>query len=85
VHRHQLADAARGRGAGVYWDHVACYLPEHLQAICDRHGWRLAEVRFFSFADRRSAATRAKSRVIAGVGALFPRFHNSFLATIRAR
>jgi 2-polyprenyl-3-methyl-5-hydroxy-6-metoxy-1,4-benzoquinol methylase len=79
------AAALRGRAPGIYWDHVACYLPEHLQALCDRHGLMLAEVSFFSFIDQRSARLRLKSGVVRALAALAPRLHNSFLAVIRAR
>jgi SAM-dependent methyltransferase len=79
------AAALRGRAPGIYWDHVACYLPEHLQALCDRHSLTLAEVSFFSFTDQRSTTLRLKSGVVRALAALAPRLHNSFLAVIRAR
>lgn len=77
--------ALRGRAPGIYWDHVACYLPEHIQALCDRHGLKLAEIAFFSFVDQRNAGLRLKSGLVRALAAMAPRLHNSFLAVIRAR
>ena len=61
--------AALRRPASVYWDHMAIYMPEHIQALCDRHGLHLAEVAFFTFVDRRSFKFRIKSWAILGLTA----------------
>ena len=74
--------AVRGGRQGIYWDHMAAFLPEHLQALCDRHGLVMQAVGWFTLADRRTASTRAKSAVLRGVGRLFPQLNAAFLAEI---
>lgn len=71
-----------GRSPNVYWDHVALYTPEHIQAICDRHGYRLQDTAFFTLSDRRTPAMRVASAVVAALALLWPRFHASFLCVI---
>lgn len=68
----------------VYWDHVQTYLPENIQALCDREEWRLEKTLFFSLSDQRSMKTRIKSAVVRGICTIFPRFHNAFLCFISA-
>lgn len=72
-----------GRPLNVYWDHVMAYYPEHIQAICDRYGYRLAEILFFDHVDRRTPANIAKSYMSAAVSAIYPRLASSFMAVIR--
>jgi len=78
-----LARALIGRGPSTYWDHVASFAPEHLQAMCDRHGHTLAEVQFFSHRDRRNVQYQMKSIAIAALGRLNPRLNNSWLGVVR--
>jgi SAM-dependent methyltransferase len=68
--------------ASVYWDHIACYLPEHIQAICDRHGLELFDTIFFSTMDMQSTANRFKSHMLRALALASPRLHNSFLAVV---
>lgn len=70
------------RPPNVYWDHVALYTPEHIQAICDRHGYRLEETAFFTLSDRRTLALRIKSTFITLFGRIWPRCHGSLLCVI---
>lgn len=69
----------------VYWDHMAIFLPEHIQAICDRHGINLESVCFFTFHDSRTTTNRFKSRLTDLIGSFNPRLHSTFLACIRNR
>ena len=70
------------RGPHVYWDHVNLYVPENIQALCDRHGWSLLQTRLYSLTDRRTSSVWLKSVVIRAVGALFPRMHSAFMCVI---
>ncbi|HEY9018936.1 class I SAM-dependent methyltransferase [Thiomicrospira sp.] len=72
-----------GKPPNVYWDHVAVYCPEHIQAICDRFGYVLSEVLFFDHVDRRSTVNIAKSYISLAVSAIYPRLSTSFMAVIR--
>jgi len=74
----------RRRPPNVYWDHVALYAPEHIQALCDRHGYRIEDIAFFTLPDRRSARTRIASGVTAALAGIWPRLHASFLCIIGA-
>lgn len=73
----------RGRPS-VYYDHMSCFLPEHVQAMCDRFGFRLTSVYFFGHVDRRTPRTVMRSRLRRLVGTLSPRLHDSFLAVVEA-
>ena len=70
------------RATNVYWDHVALYTPEHIQAICDRHGYELEETAFFTLPDQRTLVLRVKSAFITLFGHIWPRFHASLLCVI---
>ena len=74
--------ALLNRDLSVFWDHTQLYAPEHVQAICDRHGLRLKEIVFFSTQDLRSRQNKIKSRIMSWIGSAAPRLHNSFLAII---
>lgn len=82
-----LGDVARTllwRRPSVYWDHQALMAPEHLQALCDRHGHRLSEVHFFSHVDRRSLRNRLVSGAIAAAGRVNRRLNSSWLGVVQA-
>jgi SAM-dependent methyltransferase len=72
-----------GGTPNVYWDHVACYSPEHIQAICDRYGYKLSEVRFFDHVDRRTFGNKVKSYLASSISMIYPRFATSFMAVIK--
>ena len=74
--------AILGRDMSVYYDHSVCFMPEHIQAMCNRFGYRLSGVYFFGHVDRRSRATTLKSYVGRLAGRLSRRLHASFLAVI---
>lgn len=74
--------AAFNKPLHVYWDHVATYLPEHIQVLGGRHGLQLSEVHFFDHFDARTATTRAKSRVFRAITKVAPRFASAFLAVL---
>jgi 2-polyprenyl-3-methyl-5-hydroxy-6-metoxy-1,4-benzoquinol methylase len=75
----------RGRPMSVYWDHQALFAPEHVQAMCDRHGFVLSEVRLFSQRDHRSPGNRLKSKIIARLGRWNARLNTSWLGVIEAK
>lgn len=70
------------RPLDVYWDHTALYAPEHIQALCDRHGFRFEALACYTLRDRRSLATKTKSAVVTTLGWFNPRFHGAFLCVI---
>ena len=72
----------RRRPLDVYWDHVALYAPEHIQALCDRHGYRLEAVAYYTLRDRRNLATKTKSAAMAALGWLSPGLHGAFFCVI---
>ena len=76
-------DALRGRGCATYWDHVQIFMPENIQAICDRHGLVLESVAFYTNTDTRTWSIRAKSAVMRAATALRPRLSQAFLAVIK--
>lgn len=71
------------RPMNTYWDHVATYLPEHLQAICDRHDYLLEEIAMFSFADERTPLVRLKSHMIRWMGSIAPRINGWIYCIIK--
>ncbi len=73
------------RPISIFWDDMAIYMPEHIQALCDRHGFELSEVAFFSFTDRRSLYLRLKSSLAKTFTMLSPRFHSTFLAIVKPK
>jgi len=75
----------RGRPMSIYWDHVALFAPEHIQALCDRHGFELSEVKLFCPRDQRTPINRVKSAVMAGLARLNPRLSTSWLGVIRMK
>lgn len=78
-----LGQILMGRPLNVYWDHVMAYYPEHIQAICDRCGYRLAEVLFFDHIDRRTRALTLKSYLFAALSSVYPRLASTFMALVR--
>ncbi|BBN88770.1 class I SAM-dependent methyltransferase [Azospira sp. I09] len=72
-----------GRFLNVYWDHVMVYYPEHIQAICDRCGFRLTDILFFDHIDRRTNFNTIKSYLISALSAIYPRLASSFMVVIR--
>jgi len=82
THYGTLTRAVLGRSPSVYCDHMACFMPEHLQAMCNRYGYRLSAVYFFGYIDRRSLTNIIKSRMGRAIGRLSPRLCASFLAAV---
>jgi len=73
------------RELNVFWDHVSCYLPEHIQTICDRHGYCMKELRFFDHIDRQSVSNQFKSYLAKAASRINPRWATAFLAVIEKR
>lgn len=77
-----LGRAVMGRELSIYYDHVGCFAPEHIQAICERFGYRMSQVYYFGHIDRRTRANAIKSIISRGIGRLAKRLSVSFLAVI---
>lgn len=77
-----LLRAALNRGPHVFYDHMSLFAPEHIQAMCNRHGLTLKAVYFYSEIDARSSLLRAKSHLLRIAATISPRLHQSFLAEI---
>ena len=67
----------------IYWDHVSSYLPENLQVLCTRHGYRLSETHFFSHPNNWTPAIRIKTSFQKILCLLTLRLNNSFMVIIR--
>lgn len=74
--------ALLNRGPHVYWDHMALFAPEHIQAMCDRHSLKLRAVHFYTAIDERTASLRTRSRLLRMIAQFSPRLHQAFLAEI---
>lgn len=72
-----------GRRAGVYYDHVCEFLPEHFHVISRRLGLKLTDVVFFSHLDTRSFGNRLKSHLARLIGRLVPRSHSSLMVVLQ--
>lgn len=72
-----------GLQINVYWDHVSCFSPEHIQAICDRKGYSLELVGFFDHIDRRTLSNSIKSLIGRQVSRINPRMASAYMAVIR--
>lgn len=72
-----------GKRPNIYWDHVACYAPEHIQAICDRCQLTLEGLYAFNHQDQRSLSYTIKSRLASLISRLNPGLATSFLAVIK--
>lgn len=75
--------ALSGQKFNVYYDHVTCFMPEHIQSICDRDGHNVEGYLFFDHFDRRNLMLRLKSTAARLISSLNPRLATSFLAIIR--
>jgi SAM-dependent methyltransferase len=71
------------RPLSVYYDHMHGYCPEHIQAICERLGYRLAEVKFLTLIDNRNLSYRVKSHILSFLSIFFPAFAPSFVAVVK--
>ncbi len=67
---------------GVYYDHVTCFFPENLQAMCNRFGYKLGQVLFFDHIDRRTRMLQFKSKLFQTFGLFVPKISQSFLGII---
>jgi hypothetical protein len=45
-----FVDGVLRRDMGVFYDHVACYMPENVKALTDRHSYNSSNGRNFCFA-----------------------------------
>ncbi|MEW6117632.1 MAG: class I SAM-dependent methyltransferase [Nitrospirota bacterium] len=77
-----LFRAIMGKRLNVYYDHIAFFLPEHLQAVCNRFGYRLSSIYFFGHIDNRSLINTIKSKIGIFWGRFSKRLYGSFLAVI---
>jgi len=67
----------------VYYDHVTCFFPENLQAMCNRFGYKLGQVPFFDHIDRRTRMLQFKSKFFQTFGLFVPKISQSFLGIIK--
>ncbi len=70
-----VARAALRKSMGIYWDHVAVYAPEHIQAMCDRHGYTVADLALFTDVEGRRRNRGLKHIVSRLATRMVPRFH----------
>ena len=82
THYATIVRAILGNAQNVYYDHVGCFMPEHVQALCNRFGYSLTAVYFFGHIDRRTWGTRFKSYVSLFIGTRMKRLHGWFLAVV---
>ena len=68
----------------IYYDHVVSFYPENLVAMCNRHGYRMTDLKFFSWTGTGPANIRIKSWMARNIGKVFHRLNNSFLVAIEA-
>lgn len=77
-----IGRALLGGKVNIYYDHVVLFMPEHIQAMCDRFGYHLSAVYFFGHMDRRNMSNYLKSAAGRFLGLVSKRLHGSFLAVI---
>lgn len=82
THYATLVRAILGSPQNVYYDHVGCFMPEHIQAMCSRFGYNLSAVYFFGHIDRRTLSMRLKSYVSLVIGKRMKRLNGWFLAVV---
>lgn len=70
---------------GVFYDHVACHMPEHIKALVDRHGHRLAEVYFYTQFNKFTTSAHIKGNILNAISFVAPRLSNAFLSVIKHR
>lgn len=78
-----IARVMTGRGINVYYDHVTCFMPEHIQGICDRYGYEAEGYLFFDHLDKRSMVIQGKSIAVKFISMMNPRLATSFMAIIK--
>jgi SAM-dependent methyltransferase len=82
THYATLVRAILGSPQNVYYDHVGCFMPEHIQAMCNRFGYNLSAVYFFGHIDRRTWGMRLKSYLSLFIGRRIKRLNGWFLAVV---
>lgn len=80
-----FVDGLLNRDMGVFYDHMACHMPENIKALVDRHGHQFAEVYFYTQFNKFTKSARVKSHILNAVSFVAPRFSNAFLSVIRHR
>lgn len=78
-----IVRALTGRLINVYYDHVTCFMPEHIQGICDRYGYMAEGYFFFDHVDKRSVVNRGKSIAARLVSMINSRLATSFMAIVK--
>ena len=85
THYGLIARSCLGYNLRIYYDHICCFLPEHFQVICNRFGYHLSEIYFFSNVDNRTLSTYAKSSFNRFIGYIHPRWCSSLMVVIEPR
>jgi SAM-dependent methyltransferase len=80
-----FVDSVLRNDMGVFHDHVACYMPENIKALTDRHGYALSEVYFYTQMNRFWRSAQIKSHILKAIGTVVSRFNNAFIAVIEHR
>jgi SAM-dependent methyltransferase len=80
-----FVDGVLRRDMGVFYDHVACYMPENVKALTDRHGYKMTEVQFYTQMNRFWLTGLIKSHILNAIGWFAPRLNNAFAAVIEHR
>ncbi|WP_301102376.1 methyltransferase domain-containing protein [Propionivibrio sp.] len=75
--------AFTGRLINVYYDHVTCFMPEHIQGICDRNGYCADGYLFFDHIDKGNPLTHCKSIIASIISRVNPRLATSFMAIVK--
>ncbi|MEW6683031.1 MAG: methyltransferase domain-containing protein [Nitrospirota bacterium] len=78
-----IARVIAGRLINVYYDHVTCFMPEHIQGICDRYGYEVEGFLFFDHLDKRNMVIRGKSIAARVISMVNHRLATSFMAIIK--
>jgi 2-polyprenyl-3-methyl-5-hydroxy-6-metoxy-1,4-benzoquinol methylase len=82
THYGLIGRALLGGKLNIYYDHVMLFMPEHIQALCNRFGYHLSEVYFFGHVDQRSMSSYLKSAAGRLMGWMSKRLHGAFLAVV---
>jgi len=80
-----IVRAFRGEAPSVFWDHQCVMWPEHLQAICDRHGFVLRDVAMIAPHDERSRILLLKSAALRIIGSINPRLGQRWIGVVQAK
>ncbi len=79
-----IKSVIRPRDLGIFHEHTAGFLPEHIGLLGSMCGLRVDRVDFFTNVDTRTASTRVKSALSRVIGGIAPRLSGWFLIALSA-